>query len=118
MLPVLTRLNGQPVVSPEGQIVYHRVADYGIPAASSAGATVPASEDVLVRLVQGKFYSVLDCADFVGALVLGICWQMALPPSWVDLSPLCKEFTGCYWLWYGFFGVPLVRYFWIQWRKA
>jgi len=90
--------NGQPVVSPEGQIVYHFPScRLQHPSGILRGATVPAgAKERFSAASSGQILlsAGLGVLNFVGALVLGNL--LADTPSWVDLSPLCKEFTGCY----------------------
>jgi hypothetical protein len=125
MLPVLTRFNGQPEVSPDGQIVYyfpelqtlaqHRhpqpVPDYlhELPWRFSSAS----SEQIMLATGLGAL-------NFVGALVLGN--MLANGTAAAKLGGLVAFVHSIYWLLLGygtaFLGVPLVRYFWIQWRNS
>jgi len=124
MLPVLTRFNGQPVVSPEGQIVYH-FPDLQTTAAQRRSQPVPpylqelpwrfsAATSGQIMLSAG-----LGVLNFVGALVLG---RLLADGIAAELGGLVAFVQGIYWLLLGygtaFLGVPLVRYFWIQWRNS
>jgi len=60
----------------------------------------------------------LGVLNFVGALVLGSLLADGIA---AELGGLVAFVQGIYWLLLGygtaFLGVPLVRYFWIQWRR-
>ncbi len=125
MLPVLTRFNGQPMVSPEGGIVYHfpelqttaslrrrlRVPDY----LEESKQRFSAASSGQIMLSAG-----LGVLNFVGALVLGNL--LADGTVAAQVGGLVAFVQGIYWLLLGygtaFLGVPLVRYFWIQRRNA
>jgi hypothetical protein len=124
MLPVLTRFNGQPMVSDEGQIVYyfpelqvsatkklrHAISDHlqeflwGFSAASSEQIMLSAGLGIL---------------NLVGALVLGSLLKGGTVAA--QLGGLVAFVQGIYWVLLaygiGFLGIPLLRYFWIQWRN-
>lgn len=125
MLPVLTRFNGQPVVSPEGQIVYH-FPDLQVTASKSRRRVVPdyleeskyrfsAASSGQIMLSAG-----LGALNFVGILVLGNL--LADGTAAASLGGLVAFVQGIYWLLlsYGtaFLVVPLVRYFWNGWRNS
>lgn len=124
MLSVLTRFNGQPVVSPEGQIVYH-FPDMQITARERYRQPVPdyleeskqrfsAASSGQIMLSAG-----LGVLNFVGALVLG---SMLADGIAARVGGIVAFVQPIYWLLLGygtaFLGVPLVRYFWIQWRNS
>ncbi|MEO0539551.1 MAG: hypothetical protein AAFZ80_01665 [Cyanobacteria bacterium P01_A01_bin.105] len=118
MLPVLSRFNGYPQVSPQGDLVY-AFPELQVTAASYRPRSIPsylrevrrrfsvASSDQLM-LAAG-----LGGLNFVGAVILG---------SMLSGSQVATEFIvfvqSIYWfLWgYGaaFLGVPLGRYLWLQ----
>ncbi|MEH2372218.1 hypothetical protein [Nostoc sp.] len=127
MLPVLTRFNGQPGVSPEGQIVYyfpelqvsatkkrrHAISDHleefpwRFSAASSGQIMLSAGLGVL---------------NLVGALVLGSLLKDGTVAARLgELGAFVGFVQGIYWLLLaygaGFLGIPLLRYFWIRWRN-
>ena len=124
MLPVLTRFNGQPAVSPEGQIVYyfpelqvsavkkrrHSISSYleELPWRFSAASSGQ------IMLSAG-----LGALNFVGALVLGSLLRDGTVAA--QLGGLVAFVQGIYWLLLaygaGFLGIPLLRYFWIRWRN-
>ncbi len=125
MLPVLTKFNGQPAVSPEGQIVYHfpelqtlAQQRYGQPVAAYLQELpwrFSAASSGQIMLATG-----LGALNFVGALVLGNL--LANGTVAAKLGGLVGFVHSIYWLLLGygiaFLGVPLVRYFWIQWRNS
>ncbi len=124
MLPVLTRFNGQPVVSPDGQIVYH-FPDLQITASQRHPHEVPKylheSKERFSAASSGQILlsAGLGVLNFVGALVLGSLLADGIA---AELGGLVAFVQGIYWLLLGygtaFLGVPLVRYFWIQWRNS
>ena len=122
MLPVLSRFNGIPKVSPEGDLVYY-FPELQVTAANHRPQSVP---DYL-RELREKFSAAssgqitlaagLGALNFVGAVILG---------SMLTGAQVSSEFIlfveSIYWfLWaYGaaFLGVPLGRYLWLQRKNA
>lgn len=125
MLPVLTRFNGQPTVSPDGQIVYH-FPELQTKAQQRHSHAVPAYLQELpwrfsaASSQQIMLASGLGALNFVGALVLGNLLTNGMAAA--KLGGLVAFAESIYWLLLGygiaFLGVPLVRYFWIQWRNS
>ena len=123
MLPVLTRFNGQPVVSPEGQIVYH-FPELQTTASSRRRLPVPDYlEEIKLRFSAASSGQIilsagLGALNFVGVLVLG---RLLADGIAAELGGLVAFVQGIYWLLLGygvaFLSVPLVRYFWIQGRN-
>jgi hypothetical protein len=125
MLPVLTRFNGQPEVSPEGQIVYyfpelqvsavkkrrHAIATY----LEEFSWRFSAATSGQIMLSAG-----LGAVNLIGALVLGSLLRGGAVAA--QLGGLVGFVQGIYWLLLaygvGFLAIPLVRYFWIQWRNT
>jgi hypothetical protein len=122
MLPVLTRFNGQPKVSPEGEIVYYfpelqiTTRKRPRPPASKFLEELPwrfsAASSGQIILAVG-----LGGVNLVGALVLGnLLKTAAIAGGFIGFV------QGIYWLllFYGvgFLTIPLIRYFWIQWRNS
>ncbi|MCC5639887.1 hypothetical protein LC593_29490 [Nostoc sp. CHAB 5844] len=124
MLPVLIRFNGQPKVSSEGQIVYY-FPELQVRATKKGRQSVPASLEELPwrfsRAGSGQIMlsAGLGVLNFVGALILGNLLRDGTVAA--QLGGLVAFVQGIYWLLLaygiGFLGVPLVRYFWIQWRN-
>lgn len=123
MLPVLTKFNGQPQVSPEGDIVYV-FPDLQTTASRRRALPVPPylqelpqrfSEASSLQLVMSAGLGVLN---FVGALFLG----GLLADGTVAVGGIVGFAQAIYWLLLGygtaFLGVPLVRYFFLKWRNA
>lgn len=124
MLPVLTRFNGRPEVSPDGQLVYH-FPELQTTAAQRHSQPAPA----YLREWTWRFSSAgsgqiigaiaLGSLNFVGALVLGSL--LADGAAAAQLGGLVAFVQSIYWLLLGygtaFLVMPLIRYFWIQWRN-
>lgn len=123
MLPVLTRFNGQPAVSPEGQIVYY-FPELQVTAAKSHPRSVPDYlEELKYRFSTASSGQImlsagLGALNFVGLLVLG----RLLADGAVRIGGIVAFVQGIYWLLFGygiaFLLVPLVRYFWNGWRNG
>jgi hypothetical protein len=124
MLPVLSRYNGRPQVSPEGHIVYH-FPDLQVSAADYQGQAVPAylkeQPWAFSAATQGQITMAagLGALNFVLAMVLAVLLQdQALV---AELGGLVLLVNGLFpiLLGYGtaFLGVPLIRYFWLKGRN-
>ncbi|MBE9180736.1 hypothetical protein IQ268_19435 [Oculatella sp. LEGE 06141] len=124
MLPVLTRFNGRPEVSSEGQIVYH-FPSLQVTASQQNSQPIAAylkaspwrfsqAGSSQLTLAAG-----LGVVNLVAAMVLGRL--LADGTIAAQLGGLVAFVAGIYWLLlaYGiaFLAVPLIRYFWIQWRN-
>ncbi|MBD2448280.1 hypothetical protein H6G76_14110 [Nostoc sp. FACHB-152] len=124
MLPVLLRFNGQPRVSSEGQIVYY-FPELQIRASKKGRQSIQAYLEEfpwrfsMASSGQNMLSAGLGVLNFVGALVLGNLLRDGVVAA--QLGGLVAFVQGIYWLLLaygiGFLGVPLVRYFWIQWRN-
>jgi hypothetical protein len=122
ILPVLTRFNGRPEVSPDGQIIYH------FPELQVTAKTQRSPQAVSAYLreqpwqfSQASSGQIIGAAglggiNIVGALVLGNLLQYS-----AELGGLVAFVSSIYWLLLaygiGFLAIPLIRYFWIQWRN-
>jgi flagellar basal body-associated protein FliL len=126
MLPVLTRFNGQPEVSPDGQIIY-RFPELQVTAAEHRSQPVSAylkeSAWSFSRASSGQITlaAMLGGGYLVGSLVLGkLLWSPSVIARLPELVALFTA-TGFYWVLVGyaigFVVIPLVRYFWVQWRN-
>ncbi len=122
MLPVLTRFNGQPEVSPEGQIVYYFPELQVSAAKKRRHAISDHLEELLWRFSAASSGQIMLSAglgvlNFVLALVLGSLLRDGTIAA--QLGGLVAFVQGIYWLLLaygaGFLGIPLLRYFWIRW---
>ncbi|MFB2769954.1 hypothetical protein ACE1AT_11820 [Pelatocladus sp. BLCC-F211] len=124
MLPVLTRFNGRPEVSPEGQIVYY-FPDLQVSATNKRDRSISSYlEELPWRFSAASSGQILLSAglgvvNIVGALILGSLLRDGTAAA--VLGGLVAFAQGIYWLLLaygiGFLGIPLVRYFWLQWRN-
>jgi len=124
MLPMLTRFNGQPQVSPEGQIVYY-FPELQVKATKTSPQPVPSHlEEYPWRFSAASSGQIMLAAglgvlNLVAALILG--GLIADGTAAAQLGGLVAFVQGVYWLLLGygtgFLAVPLVRYLWIQWRN-
>ncbi len=121
MLPVLTRFDGRPEVSPDGEIVYH-FPELQTTAREQSALTAPAEylREQLWRFshaTSGQIMSALGLGalNFVGALVLGSLLKGGIA---VKLGGLVGFVSSIYWILLaygvGFLAIPLIRYLWIQ----
>ncbi|HEY9749200.1 MAG TPA: hypothetical protein V6C63_11010 [Allocoleopsis sp.] len=125
MIPVLSRFNGRPEVSPEGGIVYH-FPELQTTAAQNRSRSVPAylEENPWRFSAAGSGQIILAIGlgslNFIGALVLGSL--LADGTVTAELGGFVAFVQSIYWLLLGygtaFLAVPLGRYFWIQWRNG
>ncbi|NJR58798.1 MAG: hypothetical protein HC769_08025 [Cyanobacteria bacterium CRU_2_1] len=124
ILPVLTRFNGRPEVSPEGQIVYH-FPELQV----SATQRNPQPVSAYLRELPWRFSQAgsgqlilagsLGVVNLGGALLLGSLLRDGTIAA--QLGGLVAFVSSIYWLLLvygiGFLTVPLIRYFWIQGRN-
>lgn len=125
MLPVLTRFDGLPQVSPEGEIVYHFPQ-----LQTTAKAAQPKSVQAYLRERLWRFSQAssgqlmvsmgLGAINFIGVLILGnllsggeIAAQIGGFVAFVNvIYPLLLVYG------IGFLVIPLIRYFWIQLKNS
>lgn len=125
MLPVLSRFNGRPEVSPSGEIVYH-FPELQTTAQEQHPQPVAAYlKERLWRFSQASSGQImlatgLGAVNLVGALVLGsllrggeIAAQLGGLVAFVQLIYPILVFYGI-----GFLAIPLIRYFWTQWKNG
>lgn len=124
MLPVLSRFNGLPQVSPEGEIVY-QFPELQVTAAIRRQISPPKFLKELPRqFTQANAGQVmtaigLGSANFIGALLLGSLLRDQVLVA--ELGGVVALANSIYWLLlaYGtaFLSIPLGRYFWVQWQN-
>lgn len=121
MLPVLTRFDGRPEVSPDGEIVYH-FPELQTTARLGEAPQIPADylKEQLWRFSQADSGQImmsvgLGALNLVGALVLGSLLKGGIA---AQLGGLVAFANSIYWILLiygiGFLAIPLIRYFWIQ----
>ncbi len=124
MLPVLSRFDGRPEVSPEGDIVYHfpelqtTVAEQRYKPVSAYLKEFPwqfsrASSGQIILAIG------LGAVLLIGALALGKLLVGGIAAA--KIGGLVAFVQSIYWLLLGygtaFLSIPFIRYFWIQWRN-
>jgi hypothetical protein len=120
MLPVLLQFNGQPEVSPEGEIVYHFPE---LQTSVKSDVTTPPASFLKESLWQFSHASStqilwsigLGSLNLIGALALG---KLLGSSSLVGFLGFVQGIYGillAYGL--GFLAIPIGRYFWIQWQN-
>lgn len=124
ILPVLTRFNGRPEVSPDGEIVYH-FPDLQTTASAWEQQSVPAylrernwrfsrasSGQVMLSIGLGGL-------NLVGALMLGSLLRGGIAAELGGLVAFVQSIYGLLLVYgIGFLAIPLIRYFWVQWRNS
>ena len=126
MLPVLSRFDGRPEVSPTGELVYYfpelqvSAAERGTTALSAylkevkRKFTSATSDQVMIAIGLGGL-------NIVGALVLRNMLQSAVAQG-VVFTGYIAFVQSIFWilLAYGvaFLAIPLARYYWVQWRNS
>jgi len=123
ILPVLSRFNGRPEVSPEGQIIYH-FPELQVTATQRNPQPVSAYlREFPWRFSQASSGQIMGAiglggVNLVAALVLGNLLSSGVA---AELGGLVAFVAGIYWLLLGygigFLAIPLIRYFWVQWRN-
>jgi len=126
MLPVLSRFNGRPEVSPDGAIIYH-FPELQVTAARQQGRSIPNYlQELPWRFSNAGSGQIMMAAglgalNIVGALYLGnLLQQVALYPELqAGFIGFVSSIYGLLLLYaVGFVTIPLVRYLWIRWRNA
>ena len=124
MLPVLSRFNGYPEVSPQGEIIYY-FPELQVMAKERKPQPVSAYlQEILWRFSQASSGQImlsigLGGLNLILALVLGSLLQDGTVAA--ELGGVVALVASIYWLLLGygtaFLAVPLIRYFWIQGRN-
>ncbi|HEY9601751.1 MAG TPA: hypothetical protein V6C85_09090 [Allocoleopsis sp.] len=125
MLPVLSRFNGLPEVSPDGEIVYHFPELQTTAASRHQHLSVPAYlREQVWRFSQASSGQImlatgLGGVNLVGALMLGSLLRGGQIAA--QLGGFVASVQSIYWLLLvygiGFLAIPLIRYFWIQYKN-
>lgn len=124
MLPVLTRFNGMPEVSPEGHIIYH-FPELQVTARDRGRVAVPAylkeKPQKFSEASSGQLTGAIALGgfNFVGAIFLGVLLQdQAVVAEIGGFIAFVNAIYGVL-LAYGtgFLAIPAVRYFWTKRRN-
>ncbi len=122
MLPVLTRFNGQPTVSPEGDIVYIFPQLQSYASTQQQLLTVPPYLQELPERFSAASGGQIGLSIGLGVLNLGGALFLGSLLADFAAGGLVGFVQAIYWLLLGygaaFLGVPLVRYFWLKWRNT
>jgi flagellar basal body-associated protein FliL len=123
MLPVLTRFNGYPEVSPAGGLIYYFPELQVTAKQRQKKAIEPYLREELWKFTAAgsgqKMLAIgLGGLNFILALVLG---SLLTPEVTEQLGGLIAFVSSIYWLLLGYatgyLAIPLIRYFWIQGRN-
>ena len=122
MLPALARFDGRPEVSPEGQIVYHFPQLQTTATERNSEPVAAYLREMLWRFSQASSGQVmlavgLGAVNLVGALVLGnLLAKSTIAGGFIGLVSTIYPLLLIYGV--GFLAIPLIRYFWIQWKNS
>ncbi|XTZ12069.1 MAG: hypothetical protein ACP8RL_08745, partial [cyanobacterium endosymbiont of Rhopalodia inflata] len=124
MLPILTKFNGYPKVSSQGEIIYY-FPDLQVT------AQLPKKHSVTSYLKEKPYYfsrassrqimlaTGLGVLNFILALILG--YLIEDPKIINQMTGLVSFANSIYWILLvyaiAFLGTPLIRYFWVRWRN-
>ena len=125
ILPVLTRFNGTPEVSPKGELIYY-FPELQVTVQQSTQKSISSYlRERLYKFSEASSSQImlsigLGALNFILALVLG---SFLKDPSIVEqFGGFVAFINSIYWLLLGyaiaFLGIPLVRYFTIQWKNS
>jgi hypothetical protein len=124
MLPVLSRFDGRPDVTPEGELVYTFPELQTTVAEVSTQSVAPYLQEQrwqFSRAGSGQKIAAiaLGSLNLVGALTLGALLQSG--EAVANLGGIVALVASIYWLLLGygtsFLVIPLIRYFWIKQRN-
>ncbi len=122
MLPALARFDRRPEVSPEGQIVYHFPQLQTTATERNSEPVAAYLREMLWRFSHASSGQVmlaagLGAVNLVGALVLGnLLSNSAIAGGFIGLVSTIYPMLLIYGV--GFLAIPLIRYFWIQWKNS
>ena len=122
MLPALARFDGRPEVSPQGQIVYHFPQLQTTAVQKNPQPVAAYLREMLWRFSNASSGQIMLAAglgslNLVGALVLGnLLSNSAIASGFIGLFSAIYPMILIYGV--GFLAIPLIRYFWIQWKNS
>jgi hypothetical protein len=122
MLPALARFDGRPEVSPEGQIVYHFPQLQTTAIERNSEPVAAYLREMLWRFSNASSGQImlaagLGAVNLVGALVLGnLLTNSAIAGGFIGFVSAIYPMILIYGV--GFLTIPLIRYFWIQWKNS
>lgn len=122
MLPALARFDGRPEVSPEGQIIYHFPQLQTTAVQKNPQPVAAYLREMLWRFSNASSGQImlaagLGAVNLVGALVLGnLLAKSAIAGGFIGFVSAIYPMMLIYGV--GFLAIPLIRYFWIQWKNS
>ncbi|MEP6518844.1 hypothetical protein [Microcoleus vaginatus] len=122
MLPTLARFDGRPEVSPEGQIIYHFPQLQTTATERNSEPVAAYLREMLWRFSNASSGQImlaagLGAVNLVGALVLGnLLTNNLIAGGFIGLVSAIYPMILIYGV--GFLAIPLIRYFWIQWKNS
>jgi hypothetical protein len=122
MLPALARFDGRPEVSPQGQIVYHFPQLQTTASERNSQPVAAYLREMLWRFSNASSGQImlaagLGAVNLVGALVLGnLLSNSAIASGFIGFVSAIYPMLLIYGV--GFLAIPLIRYFWIQWKNS
>jgi len=122
MLPALARFDGRPEVSPQGQIVYHFPQLQTTATERNSEPVAAYLREMLWRFSNASSGQIMLAAglgalNLVGALVLGnLLSNSAIASGFIGFVSAIYPTILIYGV--GFLAIPLIRYFWIQWKNS
>ena len=122
MLPALARFDGRPEVSPQGQIVYHFPQLQTTATERNSQPVAAYLREMLWRFSNASSGQImlaagLGAVNLVGALVLGnLLSNSAIASGFIGFVSAIYPMMLIYGV--GFLAIPLIRYFWIQWKNS
>ncbi|MBP0016490.1 MAG: hypothetical protein J7647_02905 [Cyanobacteria bacterium SBLK] len=125
ILPILSRFNGYPEVSPQGEIIYY------FPELQVTAKEQQKTLELTGFLQESPYhFSAAGSSQIMGAIALGsvnligalTLWSLMQGDIALQISGLVAFVASIYWLLLGygiaFFVIPLIRYFWIQQKNG
>ncbi|WP_445173001.1 hypothetical protein [Microcoleus sp.] len=122
MLTALARFDGRPEVSPQGQIVYHFPQLQTTATERNSEPVAAYLREMLWRFSNASSGQImlaagLGAVNLVGALVLGnLLAKSAIAGGFIGFVSAIYPMILIYGV--GFLTIPLIRYFWIQWKNS